>query len=128
MASYLGYEEVPNTNKFQTSDNTYWEIGDYYFSKNGGPSVLDYYQIFISVNQDKAERGVLYNETDTKINTFRLRVDFRGNVTPEDALSKAYLINSTNMHDKKNDFACAKLIHNDDSGTHPSEICKDIYK
>ncbi len=122
LASYLGVEDAKLGKNFRTSDNTYWEI-------MGGVSngVLQWYEVTFSVNQNEDSVGSLFDTTESpKTNTFKLKVDYYGNVTPVDYLSQAYLLNQTNMNNKKKDLACAKAIKADTTGKAPADICAEL--
>ena len=126
LASYLGVDMgtfggTVDSCYFTTEDGNYWSV--YNDSDDA--------QEQIHITFDSTTNGTLFEPLDEKgkksCKSFLLNGDVFGAVTPGDSLSKAYLINPNNMHDKKRDLACAKLIESDSTGKSPSEICADIY-
>ena len=114
LAYYFGVEARGTAAQgvnFQTNDGTYWFV-KYIVLR-------DIYNVSISI--DSKEVTPVYSQTNNKnIKTFTLEVDKFGNVTPADSLSKAYLLNPNNMHNKKIDYNCAKRL--EEGGTECANV------
>ena len=138
LAKHLGVMEddikINGSNfSYNTEDGTFWKITVPKTSP-GGTCVIksaplkEYYapsEIAIAINEK--EITCFYGDTGCKKpHAFKFKIDIYGNVTPNDPLSKTYLLNPTRMNNKKWDFACAAAIKADTAGKSPADICAEL--
>lgn len=126
LSKYLGadnYEKSKDGIVFKTPDETCWSIDNL----TGQDTATKHIYITYDIDKDSCKDATrrIYSQEEKKPNSFRLRVDKYGDITPMDSLSKAYLINPNNLNNKQKDLACAKAI-SENSNLDPTEACKDL--
>ena len=99
LASKLHIKETLQDG-FITQDNMEWRFIDGDFNLN------DSVVLQIDTNLDNGTSTV-FGGTD-KVDTFRFRIDIRGNVFGEDNLTQVYLANPHKFNDRKADYAVAE--------------------
>ena len=91
---------------FKTQDGTKWET-EYY----GDVDENVIYNVYYSVNSEEG-KDCTFNPSGSckNPNKFCFELDTFGRPKACDSLSKAYLLNPNNMHDKKRDLKCAQIL------------------
>lgn len=113
LSQYLGVNkedfEKGFPNVFRTPDRTCWKIAETTDTNN-----YTRHQLFLIYNyedEDSCKNAKLdIYPTNKNSNAHLLEISKSGTVTAYDSLSKAYLLNPNNMHDKKRDLKCAQIL------------------
>lgn len=92
-------ETADNSVTFTTTDGIEWKITSKEGSvaPNGLNLKTEENEVVIDINGEDKGKNCEYSSTCKNPDKFKFKVDNNGNVTPQDALGKAYLKNSTNM-------------------------------
>lgn len=99
----LGWTDE-NGISFTTSDNTRWEI-----DINTEDGDITSYKVDIIID-DEANACTYGSANCSKPSKYCLQVSKSGIISAEDNLSKAYLLNSTRLNNRKIDLECAKNL------------------
>ena len=103
LAAKMNTIDDPENNNgtvtFQSTDGIQWSSVK---TENG-------YEVTVDFNRD-AGPNATYNENPERQDRFTFAVDRRGNITPVDYLSQAYLRNPHKLNDRQNDYATAKSL------------------
>ena len=113
LAKHLG-QDVKNDPNLTTEDNVSYSIT----STLSTDDTEEKSELITFVMTFPASKTCYYAETGCKNpNKHLFYIDTFGNMTPQDALSKAYLKSPTRMNDKNADMACAKLLTSNSNAT-----------
>lgn len=108
LSEDLVNDEESSVYRFSTTDNVEWTMTTIFDSASGR---MKSYNIVINTLTEGKD-DCLFSETCKNPRLYSFSVDEKGRVNAEDSLTKAYLLNPTNMRDRCADLEKAEsLLH-----------------